>query len=326
MFSACAESVKKLFNENLYSEIDSHWINLNSSQDFEDKSNFFPWFGDISYTWKQTEQKTSPTVFQHFPKNIQTNIDSLGRELHHLLPQEPLTKAFLPILLTSYFNADRSESLAFYSLFEHREYDSSLLSKGTKLIHSPRLEESYPKLTKESCNMSNIGRILPIYLKSIQFLVFLDSTSHICNPCLSFYAFQCMTDYLHLLGAKADYLLEFMDQLSLEDLLHPDPQLEKAILNYTHDIIHDFYTLRIRRRKKDGSLTSPNFPLSFLTFIMMLQDKLDQESIDSNVAAPIMSESILGIDDPLAAARCIDETTYNNLVDFPVQPAFELFN
>lgn len=265
------EELKRIYCNDLWNDIKKHWLDLN-----EDKISFErpdrPWFGDILYCGDQLKKNSHPSIYERFPSVIKEHLPEAGYELHNLLPQTDLVKTFLPVLLTSYIT-HYPHRKNFLDLLDQDNSNTDFIEKGKKLWITPPLHVSYNKLTAADCNPVNIERTLPVYLRIIQFLVFLVNTAAICNVGLSFFLFEEMTGYLHLLGEDAKYYLELLGTMDIEHHMTTKSKYDEEIIEYSKRILSDLNLLKyaIVSLDTDNDCTRP---FSFLVFLANLGDEL----------------------------------------------------
>lgn len=280
---------EKCFND-LWLDIKGHWERLSSSET-SDKATKFPWFGDIQYWIEVCKRNTSSCILKKFPSAIRENPSQPLLELHRLLPQTNLTKAFLPILLNGYFRNYRKNN-CFFETITNEPVDDSVFERGMKLFITPQFTETYRKLSSKDCRNGNIGRILPVYLQIIQFLVFLTSTSQICNVSLSFFCFERMTGYLHLLGPDANSYLQKLDEDGVEPLLNSTSQYNDAIFKYAETVLRDLRLLKYSYLSNDKRVKNTR-SLHFFYFVICLFEELWEGDIPPDEQTICKGDSFL---------------------------------
>lgn len=258
------------YEADLWRDIKQHWRELNKCKSYEENIKI-PWFTSTEAMWKNVENKCGPDIFNIFPSSIQHNVSKIERELHWLLPKTDLVKAFLPVLLTSYFT-NRAKSTDFLKLLMEEEYNDndSVIEKGRNIWISPTLKETYKKLRSSDCTPENIRRTLPVYMRIMQFFVFLCCESSICNVGLSFYYFEHMTGYLHLLEheVSANTILNLLRECEIQEPLEPKSQYDDVITMFSEFFINDMKHLSL---KKAGSKNKSEL---FRIFLSRLKNEL----------------------------------------------------
>lgn len=177
-----------------------------------------PWFGDV-FSWTSTLQKECmstlskdlPALLRREDKKSKESeeseeldkLDKLGKELHNLLPQDDLVKAFLPIILTNYVSR-RSQMSDVYDILFGDLCNEALPRQLEKYWAPSSWKERYKNISSKNCKGTNFFRTLPIYVNAIQFLFFLKDTKD-CNIGLSFYVFDQLTGYLRLFDYRASF-------------------------------------------------------------------------------------------------------------------------
>lgn len=291
--------IKEKYQTDLWKDIKNHWISINPIElnEMLEKQCEKPWFGNLSSFWENIKNNCSPSISKQFPDSL-LNKESMIRnqtELNFLLPKTDLVNAFLPVLITSYFE-NRHKNLKFLNNLFQGACTETDLERGKYLWFTAPFKETYKKLRAEHCKANSIGRTLPIYIHILQFLAFLACTSCHCNVGLSFYLFEYMTGYLHLLGADARYYIQLLEKEKLISFSEPKSRYDKQIFDFAQRKIHESYwpDLKGPSAKKDNRVKY-HHGISFDTFLINL--KIELSSND---------DIILAEDDPLKIAHQFD--------------------
>lgn len=115
-----------------------------------------------------------------------------------------------------------------------------------------------------------------------------------CNVSLSFYTYEYLTGYLHLLSSKAETLISKLGEFYEDNRVTQKCPLEKEIIRYALNTILGVYGIEkikgIEKNRNDSFDISNSrkypYPFQFYTFIGRLQGELDPErnlEIDSSV-------------------------------------------
>lgn len=260
--------------------------------------------------WGSTQKNSHPSIYERFPSVIKEHLPEAGYELHNLLPQTDLVKTFLPVLLTSYIT-HYPHRKNFLDLLGQDNSNTDFIEKGKKLWITPPLRVSYNKLTAADCNPVNIERTLPVYLRIIQFLVFLVNTAAICNVGLSFFLFEEMTGYLHLLGEDAKHYLELLGTMDIEHLMTAKSEYDRKIVKYSKQIVADLGLLKYAMASPDRRIKYTR-PFSFLVFLANLEDDLSPSDV------PAREIEDIDFGDPKQchwAAQFVDRIKFSNRND-----------
>lgn len=300
------QELRKIYCDDLWNDIKKHWLALNKSEiSFERPER--PWFGDILYWGDRLKNFSHPSVYEKFPATIKEHLPEVGYELHNLLPQTDLVKAFLPVLITSYVTR-YSHKKDFLGLLEQNNPSPALIEEGKKLWIIPPLRFSYKKLTAADCNPVNIARTLPVYLQIIQFLVFLVNTVAICNVGLSFFLFEEMTGYLHLMGEDAKHYLELLSTMDIEHPATVKFEDDEEIIKYSEHILSELNFLKYTKASSDKRIKYTR-SFSFLVFLANLDEELSLSD------APDRGFEDIDFEDPKQshwAAQLLDRIDFSN--------------
>lgn len=249
-----------------------------------------------------------------------------------MLPEISSVKAALPVLLCNFFSNWGKPYANFVTLLKEESYYSdqhskfeAVLKTGEKLWIAPSLKKAYGKLTGNDFSIDNVKRILPVYLKTIQFLVFLQYASNsryvgsACNVSLSFYSYESMTGYLHLLGADARDYVSKIDKAIGDSSSAPESlfaQVEETygerIKKYICDYVEDFYANDFPKNEPSGEKQYRWTP-NFLTYLANLKVELSPPEFtfrendplgcyhtwDQNLETRLSEETVIGIFDRL---------------------------
>lgn len=264
----------------LWDEIKNQCILVNQCKtEIYEKQIGVPWFGDIQYTWKNFK-KTCPYIFwKRFPANLtkEDRLPEIATELHYLLPNTDLVKTFLPVLLSSYVTKRKSN---FWESLNDEDLDIDQIECKKDLWSTPPLRDTFPKLTADNVSLTCLDRGLSVYSKIIQFFVFVEATSHICNVSLSFFGFDAMTGYLRLLGADARHYINESGKTMENQLLCISSEINQEILQYIEYTIDTVQNMNVPKNGKPWQL-----PFELLTFMYNLKCELTPNasvSLDEN--------------------------------------------
>lgn len=287
MDSSVSDRFKKIYYDDLWSEIKNRCIQLNqSSNEVSGNHIAVPWFGDIKFVWRDFSKKCPKALLSHFPANItKGRLPEIASELHNLLPRTDLVKSFLPVLLSSYVTNRKKN---FLQLLNNETLDISHIESQKHLWSTPSLSKNYPAMTADDVKLKSWDRGLSVYSKIIQFSLFNKATFHICDVGSSFYMFEIMTGYLHLLDADACY---YIDKLARTKEKGNMPfctpnEFNEEIKSYIEDKLCTNCNL-------PGDKSS--VPFGFLTFLYNLKHELSKNG-----------DIILSEDDPLEIAHQFD--------------------
>lgn len=252
----------------LSKELIKHWKDLYNASDklpdkFSDKfydrlAGNYPWFGDMLFFWSDVQKHTSASIFEEFPLNIRENLKEISIELDYILPKTSLTQAFLPVLITCYVFNRRKTNLSFIkALYEKNSLNDGNIpdlgfDRGLKYLSTIEMKAKYSKLSPKDVSLKDAKRARAVYLNIIQFFIFLLSFENLCNMALSFYTFECMTGYLHLLGDEANDIIREFDKKKPSEILQMDTTLNARVYQYANSILQDFYTIRIKKGQRSG--------------------------------------------------------------------------
>lgn len=331
------------YSNDLWDVVKKHWIQLKNG-DIRIENCNIPWFGDISFWVSDLKKRCSSELFKAFPaslknppekptkkpsenppenspekppeKPLKKGAKEVGMELHNLLPQNDLVKAFLPIILTNYFSIHSTfgnKDILTDGLYD--DNDNAFLKQWKKRWLPLPWEKRYEKLSYTDCKTSNIGRTLPVYANAIQFLYFLRCTKSFCNIGLSFYMFDSFTGYLRLFDSRAFYYITKVEEEYTQrfeniketeafpsELLTKKTEYDEKIIEFIDEIISNLHTLK--KFNAAGKYEKP-IPLNrdFLFFLKNLKLELLYKSggisLDEN--------------DPLCEVQMLDDIIMERL-------------
>ncbi|MCB7042455.1 hypothetical protein [Flavonifractor plautii] len=277
------EFIRKKYCIDTLEDIKRHWIALSQGDvSISCQDSKHAWFGDLSWGWEDIKKRIKKKVFQYFPINVRDceRRKEICTELSFLLPKTLMTQMFLPVLLNSYFTnyrhiqqvSEKKDRHGLCSTIQNGTCSELKIMKYLNVwIMAPMLE-SYPKINADHCREANISRVLPIYLRAIQFLIFLIITSRICNVPLSLLAFEYMTGYLHLVDSQGYF--KKLESLDVEDIQNSNIKRDEEIMKNVDGILKDFFDITIHPGKR-GDKKVGRYPFSFACFLALLQEELD---------------------------------------------------
>lgn len=256
--SQVSKHLEDVYKKELIKEIANHWKNLSCENvEVEDLYERLreerPWFGDFEGWYlkvaevydpqdicklKTLEKSPLARLWKRFPVSFRDPSFELAREMDYLFPETELTKAFLPILITSYCvsrvssrqsNMDFLPNLIqkiFYEKHTKCPFSDTTILKILKL---PSLHRKYPKYTASNYSLRNPASALSMIGTVYLFFLFLTETAEICNVSWSFYVFECMTSYLDKLDAEAIKFIDILDEIHPSCVLKTDPLKKKSM-------------------------------------------------------------------------------------------------
>lgn len=223
-----SDAIFKMYAQDLRQKIQEHWTALNTASGMEREEfleRFGPtkggfWFGDVSFHFRDLEKKISHAEFCKFPTCIadKETLNTRLIEFNYLFPEGPLTKAFLPVLLTGYLQKRSTNDSFVENLYAYQNGALVDFKKKSQMyLEIPSLEKAYPGLyhnpKARKVSSKNISRAFKIYQQIMVFFVILRAVSHKCNVTLSFYTYEILTKALHLLNKYPEKCFNMLDNL-----------------------------------------------------------------------------------------------------------------
>lgn len=211
-------SVSEFYNEKILKEqIEHYWREKYQPADgkIDDcckLDNTFSCLNNANTIWPKRFHRYFPELYRkEFPKAFEHRTDELLGDLRILLPNNDMIKGVLPVLMVGYVLNKKPGDSFVTSLTGEQLGEAFSYDGKTKLFLPPSLIESYPGLKDEKFVPYPTKTLFHAFLHPILFLFLLLQARRDCNVSLSFYTYEYLTGYLHLLSLNAETLLDKLD-------------------------------------------------------------------------------------------------------------------
>lgn len=296
-------SIIEFYKEKILKEqIENYWRQKyqtmdSETYDFDEQGNAFSCFKDANKTWPKRFRQYFPELYRkEFSKAFENQTDKLFEDLKILLPNNDLVKGVLPVLIVGYVQNKNWGDLFVAELLDQQLEKTFSYDRETKLFLPPSLIEGYPRLKDEKFVPHATKTLFRAFLHPILFLFFLLQTRRDCNASLSFYTYEHLTGYLHLLSSNAETLLDKLDDFYKNKNVTVKCPLDKEIIRYALCTVLEIYGIEkvgsifIEKEERSSlDISNPRkypYPFSFYTFIGRLQGERNPEiyqEIDASV-------------------------------------------